>query len=384
MKMKNSLLEGLHNTPPTPPMKVTCNREKLREALAVINTVVPGKATKPILENLKLVATADGLELAGTDLQVSARISVADVQVDETGVAVVPCKVTLDFVRDLSSDEVTISCEQDKCTIRGGQDHCELVTLDPDEFPVVSRFDDQGAYSMQGGNFSRLVHQTSFAAAKEAGRYAMHGVLVEINNDAIQMVATDGRRLALASQPIDAAAGSQSAIVPTKGLSLFSRVIADPLDPIKISFDENQVGIQTPSAQIFARLIDGEFPRYSAVLPSETQHRMEAPREALTQKLRLVANVTGEDSRSVRFKLNDGQLALSGQSLGRGSADAQLDVDYGGEDTEIAFNPDYVMDGLKQCQNELVTLEFQQRSSPGKFTLGENYIYIVMPITIDA
>jgi DNA polymerase-3 subunit beta len=369
---------------PHAPMKVTCQREKLREALAVINTVVPARGTKPILENLKLVATEDALELAGTDLEVSARIAVDEVTIEETGVAVIPCKVTLDFVRDLSSDEVTLVCEGDKCTIRGGTDQCELVTLDPDEFPVVSRFDDEGSFTLQGGNFSRLVQQTSFAAARDAGRYAMHGVLVEIAEDQVKMVATDGRRLALASQPIDAGGRSQSAIVPTKGLSLFARVIDDPLDPIKLSFDANQVGIRTPNAQIFARLIDGEFPRYSAVLPTETEHRMEADRDALAQKLRLVANVTGDDARAVRFKLGKSKLSLSGQSAGRGSAAAQLEVEYSGEGTEIAFNPDYVADGLKQCQSEVVALEFQQRSSPGKFTLGENYVYIVMPITIDA
>lgn len=365
-------------------MKITCHREKLRDALSVINTVVPGRAAKLILENVKLVATEEGLELVGTDLEVSARITVQEVQVDEPGVAVLPCKVVLDFVRDLSSEMVTISCEDQKCVIRGGTDQCELVMLDADEFPVISHFDPKGSFSMQGGNFSRLVQQTSFAAARDAGRYAMHGVLVEIGDDELKMVATDGRRLALASQPIDAGGKHTSAIVPTKGLQLFARAIEDPLDQIQVSFDEQQVGIRTQNGQIFARLIEGEFPRYSAVLPEEGEHLMETDRELLTQKLRLVANVTGDEARAVRLTLSKGQLNLKGHSAGRGSAEAELEVTYGGEGAEIAFNPDYVLEGLKHCQTETVRLEFQARSSPGKFMLGENFIYIVMPITIDA
>jgi DNA polymerase-3 subunit beta len=365
-------------------MKITCQREELREALSVISAVVPARGAKPILETLKLIATEEGLELVGTDLEVSARISVKEVQVDEPGVVVLPCKVALDFVRDLFSETVTISCEQDKCIIRGGTDQCELVTLDADEYPVISHFNEKDSFSLQGGNFSRLVQQTAFAAARDGGRYAMHGVMVEIADDEVKMIATDGRRLALASQPLDAGGRKSSAIVPTKGLQLFSRVIEDPLDQVKISFDENQAGIQTQNAQIFARLIDGDFPHYSAVLPKEGEHLMEADRDLLSQKLRLVANVTGDEARAVRLTISKGKLELKGHCAGRGSADAQLEVEYSGDGAEIAFNPDYVLEGLKQCQTETVRLEFQQRSSPGKFILGENYIYIVMPITIDA
>jgi len=365
-------------------MKITCQREELREALSVISAVVPARGAKPILETLKLIATEDGLELVGTDLEVSARISVKEAQVDEAGVVVLPCKVALDFVRDLFSETVTISCEEDKCIIRGGTDQCELVTLDADEYPVISHFSEKDSFSLQGGNFSRLVQQTVFAAARDGGRYAMHGVMVEIADDEVKMIATDGRRLALASQPLDGDGRNSSAIVPTKGLQLFSRVIEDPLDQVKISFDQNQAGIQTQNAQIFARLIDGDFPHYSAVLPKEGEHLMEADRDLLSQKLRLVANVTGDEARAVRLTISKGKLELKGHCVGRGSADAQLEVEYAGDGSEIAFNPDYVLEGLKQCQTETVRLEFQQRSSPGKFILGENYIYIVMPITIDA
>ena len=365
-------------------MKVVCNREKLREGLAIANTVVPAKAPKPVLENVCLVATDDGLELLGTDLEVALRYRITDVEVVEPGPVVIPARVATDFVRDLASDTVTLETREGECLIEGGSDACELVTVDADEFPVVSRFDSSSTLRVQGGSFARLVGTTAFAAAREPGRYAMHGIMTEIDGDTLRMVATDGRRLAVSDVPVDAdGQTSPTAIVPTKGMQLFCRVISDPLDNIQLHIAENQVGVKTKNAEIFARLIDGEFPRYSAVLPQEIVHTMEADRETLTKKIRLVANVAGDEVRAVKLKLSKDKLELFGHSAGRGEATAHMEVEYGGEATEIAFNPDYVLEGLKNAQCENVRLEFNDRTSPGKFQLGENFVYVVMPITLE-
>lgn len=370
-------------------MKLTCNREKLRDGLAVVNNVIPGKSTKPVLESVCLVATDDALELVGTDLECSVRYRIEDtVIVKEPGPAVIPARVTLDFVRDLSGDEVELSTSNNNCFISSGEDTCELVTMDPDEFPVISRFAGEDTFTLQGGTFARLVNRTAFAAAREPGRYAMHGVLTEIQDGMLKLVATDGRRLALAEAPMNVRSDgrglpSRPAIIPTKGMQLFCRVIADPLDQIQLYFGDNQVGMKTKNAEIFARLIDGEFPRYAAVIPKESRNIVEADAALLLKKLRLVANVTGTEARAVRLKLTKGDMELFGQSIGRGEAHARMDVDFKGEPAEIAFNPDYVIDGLKICEEGLVRLEFNEKTSPGKFRLGENYIYIVMPITVE-
>ena len=164
-------------------MKIVCEREKLREGLAIANNIVPAKSTKPVLENVCLIATDDAVELVGTDLEVAVRIRIVDVKVEETGSAVIPARVTLDFVRDLSGETVQLETKDGRCTITSGTDTCELVTVDPDEYPVISHFDGEATISMQGGNFVKLVNQTAFAAAREPGRYAMHGVLTEVEND---------------------------------------------------------------------------------------------------------------------------------------------------------------------------------------------------------
>jgi len=367
-------------------MKFLCNREKLREGLAVANGVIPAKSTKPVLENVCLVATDTGLELLGTDLEVSLRYMIDDVEVSDPGTVVIPARVALDFIRDLSSETVSMELGDDEnITIQGGEDSCELVTVDPDEYPVISRFDEDGAFSVQGGNLTRLVGQTAFAAAREGGRYAMHGILTEVKDSELCMVATDGRRLALASTPVEAKkASKEPAIVPTKGMQLFCRVISDPLDQVSLQFGKNQVGMKTRNAEVFARLIDGEYPRYSAVIPAETKNSIEVNAEMFSRKIRLVSNVTGDDARAVRLDIKRGEVEFFGRSAGRGEAHAQMEGTFKGSKTEIAFNPDYVLEGLKNCESELVTLEFNEKTSPGKFRLGENYIYVVMPITVEA
>lgn len=387
-------------------MKVVCDREKLRDGLAIVNNVVPSKSPKPVLENVCLVATIDGLEILGTDLDCSVRYRIpigeanagdskdekalrgGVLRVDEPGVAVVPARVALDFVRDLASDEVVLSTHETTLTIQGGEDRCALVTVDRDEFPVIASFGDQATVTVQGGAFARVVQRTSFAAAREAGRYAMHGVLTEYEDGQLRLVATDGRRLAMSSIAAERRGPTERArpaIVPTKGMQLFCRVISDPLETVQLFLGENQIGLKSKNAEIFARLIDGEFPKYSAVIPKETGNFLEADADMLARKLRLVANVTGVEARAVKFKVEKSELLLTGQSVGRGDARARMDCDFkGAASAEIAFNPDYLLEGLKNCEGELVKLEFNEKTSPGKFTLGENYVYIVMPITVDA
>lgn len=366
-------------------MKVLCDRERLRDGLALANSVIPVKSTRPAIENVYLVATDEALELVGTDLEVALRFKIDDVKVEDPGNALIPARVASDFVRDLTGETVTLETRGDHCTISSGSDRCELVTVDPDEYPVVDRFDDDGAIAIQGGNFTKLVGRTAFAAAKEQGRYAMHGILTVVADQKLEMVATDGRRLAVSSIPLDVSAStSQRAIVPAKGMQMLCRVVSDPLEQVKVLFTDGRVGIKTARAEVFARLIDGEFPRYSAVIPDSSGTVVEMDADLMAQKLRLVSNVTSQDTRAVRLSFSDGHLQIFGKSTGYGEASAQLEAQIKGDADDIAFNPDYLMDGIKNCEVDVVRLEYNERTSPGKFTLGESYVYVVMPITIDA
>jgi DNA polymerase-3 subunit beta len=196
------------------------------------------------------------------------------------------------------------------------------------------------------------------------------------------------------------------AIVPTKGLLLFSRVMQDPLSRVELQFTENQLAIRatllrqpeksgsseaplpdpivTAEIEAFARLIEGEFPKYATVIPNSAENILEADTETFTRKLRLVTNVTSADLRAVKLSLSKGEMEIKARSPTRGEASARMKVDFKGKSTDIAFNPDFVLEGLKNSEQSLVRLEFRERTSPGKFNLGENYYYVVMPITAES
>jgi DNA polymerase-3 subunit beta len=385
-------------------MKVLCNRERLREALNVVTSVIPLKSTRPAAENVLLLASEQGLELVGTDLEVSVRYSIPRADGDDTrggtgavvreaGTALITARIANDFVRDLVGETVAIETTREShCLISSGADRCELNMADAEEYPVVPRFPETAAFRIPGNTFAKLVGRTAFAAAREPGRYAMHGILTLVEEGALRLVATDGRRLAITHAAIEGVDGKRSgvqrAIVPTKGMQLFCRAIGDSEEPIQIDFgqgeEQSQIGVKTARAELFARLIQGEFPRYATVIPQNCEHVIEANTELMARKLRLVSNLSATDMRAVKLSASKGQLGVSARSAASGEASANLEVDYKGKGAEIAFNPDYVMEGLKSCEGEIVRLEFSEKNAPGKFKLGEDYTYVVMPITIDA
>jgi DNA polymerase-3 subunit beta len=365
-------------------MKVLCNREQLREGLAIVNGVIPTKSTRPAIENVCLVATENALELVGTDLEVAIRFRIDDVKVADTGTTLIPARVAAEFVRDLSGETASIDATGDNCVITSEGDRIELVTIDPDEFPVISRFQDEHSYPILAETFNKQISRTGFAAAREPGRYAMHGILIEVETGHMRMVATDGRRLAVTTTLLDCPEDkAHRAIVPTKGLQMFARLLGDPMARVRVAFEETQFCLKTDQAEIFARLIDGDFPKYNQVVPAEGSCKIEADASQLVGKLRLASTVTSADARAVKLVFTEDHLEILAKATGRGRASGQMEVSYQGTDVDIAFNPDFLIDGLKQCESDRVHLEFNDRTSPGKFMLGQDYTYVVMPITID-
>jgi len=367
-------------------MKVLCSREKLREAFSVVGNVVPSKSTKPVLQSVRIEAKKGKVELSATDLEVSVRYRIDEAQVEKEGIVVLPSAAG-DFIRDLGDETVTLLSEGSNCYIQGLSDSCQLVGADPEEFPRIPEFEEKNAVGIPAGEFAEMARRTSFAAAREMGRYAMNGVLLEIGPEVVRMVATDGRRLALAEKGIEKGPKVQvTAIVPAKGIQQFLRSLDPSAEEVQVSVTPSQIAIRTGKAQVFVRLLEGEFPKYAAVLPQDCPHGAEFDRAKIQQKLQLVANLTGDDSRSVRWTFQEDSIQLSASAAGRGEAKAELEARVklkGAPSAQVSFNPDYILEGLKASDAETVRLEFADKDKPGKFLLGENYVYVVMPITLE-
>lgn len=362
-------------------MKVLCSRDRLHEALTTVASALPLKTTKPVLEAILFEADKTGLTLTATDLEVAIRYVVPEVNVEQAGSCLVPAKEVTDFVRDLLDDTVTIEVAKNVVRIVGKDDLCELAVADVGEFPEMPTVADAREFAIPGATLGLLVERTAFAAAREIGRFAMNGVRLELSKDKLRIVATDGRRLSLVEHPLDGVGGDPLGVsLPIKAVQQIGRVFQSEEADVTVALGADRVSFGTAGATIVSRLLEGEFPRYQAVIPKEGKSVAECDTALLSQKMRLVANLTSPEQPIVRFKFTGSTLTLTAASPQRGEARAEMPATFKGTQDQIAFNPDFVLEGLKVCRRESLRLEFNDRTSPGKFHLNENHEYVIMPV----
>jgi DNA polymerase-3 subunit beta len=369
-------------------MEVVCERNRLRQALGLVTHVVPSKTTKPILQHVRLLARAGDLTIEGTDLEVAARGRVEGVKVRSEGGCTILGRTFSDFVRDGESEEVSMRLEGTNLAVVSGRDSGTMPTGDIDEFPTIPHFGEGEILEIPGISWSRMVGRTSFAAAREAGRYSIHGVLVEVGGEQLRVVATDGRRLAFTFVPLPKGPSDRrAAIVPIRGVEQFRRAVeamADPTAPVSLSLGEREVAMRAESTEVFSRVLEGEFPRYEGVIPKDPPNAAELDRQVFLQRLRCVANFTSEEARAVQLEFAEGVVRFSAKSAGRGEGRSEMEAVFRGKPGEVAFNPDYLRDAVEAAgggeESSTFRFEFNDRSSPGKLLFGEDFCYVVMPI----
>ena len=224
-------------------MKVICNRGALLEALTIASSVVQARTPKPVLQCVKLTAADYRLTIAATDLEVAIRYSDTQVQIEQPGETLVQADKFRDIVRESVDDTLSLHLEKEQLHIKGQDSHFKIFTQPVSEFPPVPDFQGEADFEIQGGHLKQLINQTLFAAAKESTRYAFNGVLISANkNKKINLVSTDGRRLAMAKGELNSATKLEKdgakAIVPVKALTLIDKLIVDPEAQAR-SVDEN-------------------------------------------------------------------------------------------------------------------------------------------------
>ena len=250
------------------------------------------------------------------------------------------------------------------------------------EFPEIPDFPAQAAVTLPSGLFRRMVTRTAFATAREKMRYALNGILLLLKDKRLQMVGTDGRRLAHCAGKVESDADLR-AIVPTKGMTQIGKVLGDEEETIDIAIQDNQLAARTEHAVVVSRLLEGTFPPFEEVIPVNCERRARIRRDALSGALRKAALLANRESRSVRCSFGEGRLSLKSRAAEVGEAHVTQEIEYEGEPAEIAFNPDYVLDGLGVIEEDVVVFEFRNPSSPAKLTDGDEFTYVVMPIAID-
>jgi DNA polymerase-3 subunit beta len=402
-------------------MKVICDRGALMDAVNSVAGVVPTRTPTPALSCVKLVArkvgSAGELTLSGTDAETSLHLTLTQVDVQQAGEVAVPA----DKLRAIISAEdgeptLTIETEGDQCHIRGTNAHFRVFAYPAKDFPAMPDFGAavsgsgpdpaKAVFTQSAAGLMELVSRTVFATARETSRYAINGVLLKRNGKKLEMVATDGRRLALSRSELTGASAKGDAvtcIIPTKALNIVMKLARDPEENVRMAISDTRIFFAfepaspaggsketdkhpAPRAVLSSVLVEGTFPPYEDVIPKDQDKKVVASRDELGSAVRKASVLTNEESRGVRmaFTSKDKKLTLSSRAPEMGESEISIGLSkFEGDDIEISFNPTFITDVLKVIPEQDVIVELKAPNRPGLIRLANNeFVYVVMPVNL--
>lgn len=394
-------------------MKVVCDRAALLEAVVLVSgAVAPPRSPRPQLSCVRLDATKHGdagvLVLSGTDAETSLRLEIDRVDVERAGSALVPADKLRQIIQAEDHEPtLTIESDGDTCQIVGSDARFRVLGYPAEDFPTIPGFSAavQGSseldpaksvFTHRAGGLTELITRTLFATARENSRYAINGVLLHKDGKKIEMVATDGKRLALAKSTL-AASGSGDAsvkrIIPTKALQQLQKLLSDPDEPVRIALSDNRATFAIGAAEdsddaralLSTTLVEGAFPPYQDVIPRDLDKTITFDRDLLHSAVKRAALLTNEESRGVRmaFSRADKQLQISSRAPEMGDANVRIELsDYKGDDVEIGFNPGFITEVLRVIDQPEVVMELKGAMNPGMIRAGADFTYIVMPVNL--
>ena len=361
-------------------MKFRCERDTLADAVATAQrTVASRTGALPVLQDLRITASGDGLELVGSDLEITNRVQVP-AEVEETGVAVVP-KMLGDIVRKLEPGPVVVTVTGDEAVITAGRFSTSLRLKPAEDYPRLASNDGQGV-RVDAAAFALALRQVVRAASKDDLRPILTGVLLTTHAGGLRLVATDSYRLAVRDlKGVSMLTEGQRVLVAAKGLSEVQRLAGD--GEIEVVLRDRDVVFRTSRAEVTARLIEGEFPNYEQLIPSGYPNRLIVARAALIEALDRVQIVgQNRDNAAVRHTMNATGLELSMSAQDVGSAQESVDAKFEGTELTVAFNPMFLHDGIDAVDTDDVVLETIDPLKPATLHAADNgdFLYLLMPV----
>ena len=366
-------------------MKLQVERDHLADAVAWTARALPARPTAPVLSGMHLNAQ-DELTLSTYDYEVAAVASVP-VITDEEGIIVVSGRLLAEIVRSLPARPVTMTTDGTRCTLKCGTATFTLMLLPADEYPSLPELPPL-AGTVGSDALASAISQVAIAAGKDDTLPALTGIRVEISGDTLTLVATDRYRLAIRElrwSPAGRDLGN-AVLVPAKVLGDTARALTSGAE-VQLSLGGEEpnslIGLSGAGKQTTTRLICGEFPRYQALLPTEFNAVAELPAATFADAVKRVALVA-ERNTPVRLSFGSGQLLLEAGTSEEAQADEVLETDYTGEPLQIAFNPQYLLDGIGALDSDVARISFTSPTKPavvtGKTEREPDFRYVLMPI----
>ena len=365
-------------------MKFNATKEKLLEGLQQVQNVVSTRTTLPILSNVLLQAKEGAVHLTTTDLDVGVRGSF-EANVDKAGATTLPARRLFTIIRELPSSEIAIEVDgKNAASIRSGQSFFKILGLPEEEFPPLPKFENAKVVTMRQKDLHDGLRKTAYAISTDETRYVLNGVLFSFKENKLTLVATDGRRLAMLDIELEFPRSHEAEIiVPTKAVTELQRLLKDDGE-VKISVGSGQIAFDLNNTLLVSKLIEGNYPNYKQVIPSEAKERVTLERETFLNSLRRVSLLASDKSNSIKLNFSKNNIEITANTPEVGEARESLPVAYKGRDFSIAFNPEFLMAPLRNLTEDEVFFDLIDEMSPGVLKIQTPFLYVLMPMRVSS
>ncbi len=364
-------------------MNIIINTEEFVNHLSNVVGVVDRKQTMPILGHVLISGNSGEITITATDLEVQIS-SKFKANISEDFLITLPGRKLFDILRSLGNTEIELSSDNDTILLKTAKSKFSLQQLPSNEFPLFDNTEGDQTFSIKQQTLSDIFNKTQFAMAQQDVRFYLNGLLLEINPESLNVVGTDGHRLAKTSTTLDKKnITEQSCIVPRKAIQELTRSLSDEKE-CKVSLVDNQASFSFSQVSLTTKLIDGTFPDYNRVIPPETTTNIILETKILKPALQRVSILANEKFRGVRIDIDNNKIIISSENPEQEQAVEDIDIDDTNVKLSIGFNVSYLIDAVNACSGDLVTLGVNDENTSALITdpSDPNTKYVVMPMRL--
>ena len=366
-------------------MQIKINREVLLNPLTRVTSIVERRHTLPILSNLLLEAKNNNIQLTATDLEMQISLNIESKFSGELSTTI-SAKKFVDICRSLPENvDIDMLSSDSRIIVKAGKSRFNLQTLPATDYPVMTKVVGNGiSIKISQLELKRLLKQVEFAMAQQDIRYYLNGLLLEVNENKLNLVGTDGHRLSFTSSTLTQTYDKTDVILPRKTVVELIKLLDDSPEEVSIEINAGQVNFAFNEIRLISKVIDGKFPDYHRVIPTGHQNTFSVNRVAVLTAMQRASILSNEKYRGIRMVLSANNLKLISTNTEQEEAEEELEIDYKKDALDIGFNVTYLIDVLNNTQQENVNFSFADANSSCLITVpdDDNYKYVVMPMRI--
>jgi DNA polymerase-3 subunit beta len=366
-------------------MKFTINREQLLTPLQQIVSVIERRQTMPILSNVLIVVNDDQLVLTGTDLEIQIVAKIA-LQEAESGEITVPARKFLDLCRLLpAASEIKLETHEDKVKLASGRSRFSLSTLPAENYPEFAESALENQFTINAGKLKKALEKTIFCMANQDVRYYLNGLMLNISNRKLKLVASDGHRLSIYKDEMDVDTGyEERIIIPRKGVIELARLLDDGDAELTVQFSSNNIRVSIKNLVFSAKLVDAKYPDFSKVFEQEFFAPIAIPKQQFKETLTRVSVLANEKFKGVTFDIGDNLVKITTHNPEHDEGEEEIGIEYQGEPITIAFNAAYLLDAIANLDADtaLLTLAANASSCFIEEPNQDAFRFIVMPMRL--